>query len=756
MYERRRLTPLTMLLLILLIGLFATGEALASFDPDDPENRIGGTIRARVNGKSLYFPTLKSDISATIEGDLATIKIEQSFLNPTDIPLNATYLFPLNREAAVHSMIMETARERIRAVIKKKAEAKATFDKAKRAGKTAALLVQHRPNMFVQNLANLMPGETLKIVLKYSMSVPRIDGAYELVVPLVVGPRFTPKKQPRPHLVRNGDDAAPVEEKSGQWSFEKSPAYPQVSGLTIPDQVEKDRVSIRIKLKSAFKIADVMSKTHALHVEGEERARTITLADGRTIDNRDFVLRYRLAGRSVEAGVLSHADRRGHFFSLLLEPPAVAAEKDITPREMVFVLDTSGSMSGQPMEASRIFMRAAIKSLRPTDSFRIIRFSNDTGEFSAQPVTATASGKRAGIRYVNSLPTGGGTYIPAAIRRAFAPPVQPGTLRLVTFLSDGYIGNEAEVLRLINRDIGSARIYAFGVGSAVNRYLLAEMARAGRGKARFIDPGENVDEVAVKLAADLEAPLLTDIRINWGDLDVTGVTPQEIPDLFAGDSIRIMARSTRKLAPGRHTLTIEALSRGRKARMPVRFMITAPDDEEGETLDSNPLPLIWARATIAEIMRRLTMPVERRPHGESDENLQAHVTRLGLDFSLMTQWTSFVAVSEKVANPRPEMARDTAVPLNQVRGVSGKAYPQQKAPAAHPAPRPGRLPVMQKARSIIQGHQVLTVAQNAPAGGGQSFGFGGSSAPEPGTTGAMILLLLMMLSGWMWHRRQNV
>ena len=550
MYERRRLTPLGILFLSFFISLFAIGEALALFNKALPEDEIGGSIRAQINGKAFYFPTMKSDVSVAIEGDLATITIEQTFLNPADLPLNASYLFPLNKDAAVHFMQMEVGDERITAVIKKKAEARTTFEQAKRSGKSAALLNQHRPNMFTQELANLMPGEPIKIILKYSMAVPRIDGAYELVVPLVVGPRFTPKKRPVPQVVREEQAELPAAKNSGQWSFAKSPAYPEVSGLTIPDQVAKDRVSIRIDLKSAFPIKQINSATHLLLVEGVGQDKTITLAKGRTIDNRDFVLRYELSGRSIEAGVLAHHDERGHFFSLLVEPPKVPLIKDIRPREMVFVLDTSGSMSGQPMEASKVFMRHAIQSLRSNDYFRIIRFSSDTGEFSARPVRATLLNQLAGIKYVNSLMAGGGTQIPAAIDRAFAVKQQPGTLRLVTFLSDGYIGNEARVLQLITRNIGDARIYAFGVGTSVNRYFLAEMARVGRGFARFIDPSEDVNEVAVGLAARLEAPLLTDIEVDWGNLNVTGVTPGMIPDLFKGGSIRVMARSKDPLKPG--------------------------------------------------------------------------------------------------------------------------------------------------------------------------------------------------------------
>lgn len=540
--------------------------------------------------------------------------------------------------------------------------------------------------------------------------------------------------------------------KSGQWSFSKPPVYPGVSGLTIPDSVEKDRVSIHLDLRAAFPIKNIKSATHQLLIVGDEQQKTATLAEGRTIDNRDFVLRYELAGRSIEAGLLAHYDERGHFFSLLVEPPNAPDVKDITPREMVFVLDTSGSMSGLPMEASKTFMRHAINSLRPDDYFRIIRFSNNTGEFSARPVQATLLNKMAGIKYVNSLMAGGGTEVPAAIERAFAVKQQPGTLRLVTFLSDGYIGNEADVLYLINRDIGDARIYAFGVGTSVNRFLLAEMARAGHGMARFIDPTEDVNEVAVALAARLEAPLLIDIEVDWGELGVTGITPHQIPDLFKGGSVRLMARSMDKLVPGStHTITIKGKSNGGKASMPVTF--TVPSEQSDDSISA--LPLIWARTTIADHMRSLETPQQLRYSSLGNAKIVELVTKLGLDFSLMTQWTSFVAVSDKIVNEIPENTVDTSVPLNQVMGVSKHAYSKKNDPAIAPVPAHRQLPRQQKAQVIQQPTHKQNFAQNGLIRSNPSFGFGGSSTPEPGALGGMLLLALMMLSALIWHKRRE-
>ena len=660
---------------------------------DDRE--LGGTVTATVDGRQVHFPALETDITADIQGDLATVTVVQTFANPTAVPLNATYLFPLNKDAAVHAMRMEVGDEIVTATIMKKEEAKQTFETAKKEGKAAALLVQHRPNMFTQDIANLMPGLPVKVTLEYTQAAPRIDGAYELVVPLIVGPRYNPAAPSA--QVAGDDDIIP----SGEWRVDAPPAYPDVAGLTIPDTIDRDRVSIRVNLVSGFDIEAVTSATHAVVTQGTETARTVTLADGRTIDNKDFVLRYRLAGRTTKAGFLTHKDRRGGFFSLLIEPPEAPEAKDITPREMVFVLDTSGSMSGMPIEASKTFMSHALANLREGDYFRIIRFGSNASEFTAQPVRATAANVQSGLAFVRSLSANGGTEIPKAIDKAFGMRQAAGTMRIVVFLSDGYIGNEAEVLRRISNLIGEARIYAFGVGTGVNRYLLAEMARKGRGFARFVDPTEDGHVSAVAMAGKLESPVLTDIEIDWGGLAAGQVSPAVIPDLFAGDSIRVQGRFT---GTGRQTVTVRGLVNGRRAEMPVTVDLPSAEG----TPESAGIPLIWARSQIAEHMRVMTTQPNLRDPARSNEAIEKDVTELGLRFSLATRWTSFVAVSEKIVNSEPALTGSADVPLPMVDGVTESAY------GARQASLPTRY----------------------------AGNFSGGSTPEPGVLGGLAVLTL--------------
>lgn len=677
---------------------------------------LGGTIEATDNGKIINFPLLKSDYSAKIEGDLVTVTLKQTFENPSDKPLNATYLFPLNENAAVQRMVMEVGDERITAKIQRIEEAKATFEQAKQQGKAASLLTQHRPNMFTQDIANLMPNLPVQVTLTYSHSLPKVDGQYELVLPLVVGPRYQPAGAgvaPTP--------AADVNSKTkfGQWEVEKLPAYAPVAGLNSPDIIDKDRVSIHVELNSSLPIEDLSSATHTIH---EERAsnnhRLIELANGKTIDNKDFVLRYRLSGAATQAGLLAHKDERGGFFSLQIEPPATPAVKDVAAREMVFVLDTSGSMSGEPIAASKKFMLHALHNLHPNDYFRIVRFSNNASEFTAEPVAATPENIKQGLAYVESLTADGGTEAMTAVTQAFSKPAKDNTMRIVVLLTDGYIGNESDVLKLTAEKMGASRIYALGVGTSVNRFLLEEMARTGRGFARFINPTEKSDDVAIQLATKLESPVLTDIQIDWGDFKVSEVTPN-IPDLFAGGAVRIQGKYSES---GKHTIKINGLVNGRKAQLPVTIELPEASNDK-----DNPIPVLWAREQIAEAMRQINTPSHLRIQPVNDTELKNKVVDLGLNFELSTQWTAFVAVSEKIVNQHPDQAQHSDVPLPMVDGVTEKAYGETQttinAPTAAAAP--------------------ITLAQN----------FAGGAAPEPVTLGSLCLIALMGF--WTWYRHQT-
>ena len=703
------------------------------------EESLGGRLQAQITGETVFLPNLQTDIEADIQGNLVTVSVRQTFINPSNTPINASYLFPLNQNAAVYEMTMEVGEERLRAEIQRIEEARANFQKAQREGRSAALLSQHRPNMFSQDVANLMPGLPIVVTLRYVQIVPKIDAAYELVIPLVVGPRYQPANATGPMLSQDSldDELQPLPVAQidlqqsnpagvarwqmdappglaggatssnskmtfGRWEVQELPAYPPVAGLELPSEIAADRVELSIQLHSGIVIQQAHSPSHHLLQEQiSPQHWQFSLSSQRTFANRDFVLRYQLAGNSIQAGVLSYWDEQDQqgYFSLLLEPPAQPVAAQINPREVVFVLDCSGSMAGLPMAASKALASTMLERLRPDDYFRIIRFSDSATEFSQQPVLATANNIQQGKRYLDVLHGSGGTEMSSGIRQALAAPAASGTVRLVVFLTDGYIGNEFDILRLIKQQLGTARLYSFGVGTSVNRFLLTEMARVGRGFVRIMDPtSEKLSAVVEELAGRLQAPVLTDIRIDWGEFKPLDVTPEPLPDLFAGQSLRILGRYQRpsnetSYDTGHYTINVHGQVAGQTARLPLQIKLSESNPDDASSADQSigrSLPLNWARARIKQAMHQLSTPPGLRPDNISDDTLKQQIIQLGLEHALVTQWTAFVAVSERIYNPNSQATPTLPVPLSQVAGVSELAYgkkPSNKSTLpAPPAP----------------------------------------------------------------------
>jgi Ca-activated chloride channel homolog len=678
-----------------LIALAAA--SLAHGEPGD----VGPSLTAIVDGREVALPVLKVDVAARIQGDLATVTITQTFANEYSVPIHARYVFPLPSDAAVYAMRLVSGDRMIEAEIRPKPEARAVYESAKRRGNQAALLEQHRPNVFTQEVANLVPGAPIRVELEYAHAVEKSGGDYRFHVPTVVGPRYLPP-------AHQGDDAGtPTREprepgepealEVGAWNL------PASAPVASPESVDRARVGLRIELDAGMPIRSLASPTHRIAIDrpDEERA-VIGLADDRMPDDRDFELHYRLAGDTIAAGATAYAQAGGGFVSLLLEPPERVADQAVARREMVYVLDCSGSMAGTPIEASKRFMRKSLAALRPGDSFRIIRFSDSANEWSASPVDATPDAIAAGLAYVDGLEGEGGTEMASGIRAAFAPPVAPGTLRLVVFLTDGYIGNDIEIVRLLESRRGDARLFSFGVGSGVNRYLIQEMARVGRGAARIVRPDEDADAAADELTQRLASPVLTDIEIEWGGAPVEDVYPSQVPDLFAGQTVRVMAHY---LEPGRHRVVIRGRVAGRSVALPVELDLPATNTG---SLDRSALPILWARSQVEDLMIEYLSPASGQAQRDS---IEREVTELGLAHRLATQWTSFVAVAKVVVNPGGE-GSDADVAVPQAHGVPDSAYP------------PGAL-----------------VAGNA--------GFTGHAGPEPASWLAL-LAIAAVASLWRW------
>ncbi|MBX3277739.1 MAG: VWA domain-containing protein [Acidobacteria bacterium] len=589
-------------------------------------------------------PLKHTDVKAQVSGSLARVTVTQQFTNPLNESIEAVYAFPLPSTAAVDDMTMVIGERRVRGSIKRREEARAIYEAARNSGRTAALLDQERPNIFTQSVANILPGAEIKIEISYVEVMKYEEGSYEFVFPMVVGPRYIP--------------GAPTGKQAGGWAPDTD-RVPDASRITPP--VARERaghdLSLQMEVEAGVPIDSIASGSHEVDLTrtGASSAR-VCLKNRATIPNKDFRLKIDVAGRKIGDAILSHHDDRGGFFSMILQPPDRVDIKDVRPKELVFVLDTSGSMYGFPIEKAKETMKLALDGLYPQDTFNLITFAGDTHVLFPAPVAATAENLRRAQEFLASRKGGGGTEMMKAIRAALDPSDSQEHVRIVCFMTDGYVGNDFEIISEIQRH-PNARIFSFGIGGSVNRFLLDKMAEEGRGEVEYVALNDDGSAAARRFHERVRQPLLTDIQIDWGGLSVADVYPRRIPDLFSAKPVVVVGRYT---APGRGRVRLEGRIAGQffSREIPVEFRENRPEHDVLATL--------WARSRVEDLMGQDYMGMQR---GTAREEIRESIVRLGIDFRLMTQFTSFVAVEERIVTEGGKPRR-IEVPVEMPEGVS--------------------------------------------------------------------------------------
>ncbi len=486
------------------------------------------------NGKPKALCPLKhTDVKAQISGFLSRVVVTQEFENPFKEKIEAVYTFPLPQNAAVDDMTMIVGDRTVRGKVLRREEAQAVYEAAKSNGQTASLLDQERPNIFTQSVANILPGEQIKITISYVETLKYEDGSYEFVFPMVVGPRYVPGSP----TGAQGTGFAP--------DTNQVPDASRVTPQPVPEGMRAGHdVSIDVALDAGVPIDVLDSKTHDVSVERpDDRRAIVRLKDQAAIPNKDFILRYDVAGRKIEDALLTHASDKGGFFTLILQPPDRVTAEDVMPKELVFVLDTSGSMSGFPIEKAKETMKLALDNLYPYDTFNLITFSGDEHILFPEPVPATKENLAKAQAFLESRTGGGGTEMMKAIKASMDPSDAQGHVRIVVFMTDGYVGNDMEIIGEVQKH-PNARVFAFGIGSSVNRFLLDNMARYGRGEVEYVGLNDDGSASARRMYERVRNPLLTDISIDWNGLPVAEVYPKTVPDLFSAKPVILTGRYT--------------------------------------------------------------------------------------------------------------------------------------------------------------------------------------------------------------------
>ena len=637
------------------LWVIARADDLGAPSPPPEQDAVYPSLRAKPPGavEEIPLPLTHTDVQASIVGYIASVRVMQQYQNPYDQKIEAVYVFPLPQDAAVNEFVMTIGERRIRGIIRERAEAERTYAEAKQQGYVASLLTQERPNIFTQSVANIEPGKAIDVELVYFNPLAYHDGEYEFVFPMVVGPRFNPPGS------TNGIGAVP----RGGYGASGQPT--EVHYLA-PSERSGHDIALNVDLDAGMPIETLGSPTHAIQTTPISASRRqVALSALDTIPNRDFVLRYRVAGSEVKTAFLTHRDERGGFFTLMLEPPAALSAQSRAPVELVFVLDCSGSMSGEPLAIAKQVAERALRRLGPDDTFQIIQFSMNASQLGAAPIAATPQNVERGVAYLRSLNSEGGTMMIEGIKAALEFPHDPRRLRVVSFMTDGFIGNEDEILAAIHERLGAARIFSFGIGSSTNRYLLERMALMGHGAVAYVGLDEGSQRAVDAFYERIAHPALTDLRIDWGGMQVSDVYPATLPDLFVGRPVVVTGRYS-------GTLPASIAVSGRAAGAPHQIVIPLAADP---TAQRPALASVWARMKIADLEDRATY--------EDPAALGEEIQTVALQYGLMSAYTAFVAVD---SSHRTEGTQGTtvAVPVPVPAGVPYETtVPDGEASAVH-------------------------------------------------------------------------
>ncbi len=586
----------------------------------------GGLLRIDPKGTPAPCPLKSTDVKAEISGFVARVTVTQEYVNPLEEKIEAVYIFPLPANSAVDDMTLLIGERKVKGTVKRREEARAIYEAARSRGQMAGLLDQERPNIFMQSVANIPPKAAVKVVISYVETLKYEEGSYEFGFPMTVGPRYIPAGLPNAERI-----APPVAPKGVRAGHD---------------------IAIQMKLDAGLAIEALQSPTHEVAVERPSATQALIRLNRKTeIPNKDFLLRYDISGKKIQDAVIAHRAGRGGFLTLLLQPPERVTVEDVTPKELVFVLDTSGSMSGFPIEKAKETMKLAIAGLYPRDTFNLITFAGDTFVLFPEPVPATPANVARALQFLEGRRGSGGTEMMKAIRTALAPSDETGKIRIVCFMTDGFVGNDREIVDAI-RTYRNARVFSFGIGSSVNRFLLDKMAETGRGEVEYVGLQEDGSAAARRFHERVRNPLLTDVTVEFAGLPVTDVYPARIPDLFSAKPVLIHARYG-GAAQGVVRLRGKMSGRDVVREMNVSLPATEPAHDTMATL--------WARAKIDSLMANDWS-------GNSTE-IREQVTKLGVDFKLMTQYTSFVAVEERIVTEPGKAPRRVEVPVEIPEGV---------------------------------------------------------------------------------------
>ena len=652
------------------------------------------------------LPLLLTSADVKIAGVIADVTVTQIYKNEGTQPLEAIYVFPGSTRAAVYGMTMTVGDRTIVAKIQEKQQAKQTYETAKKAGKTASLLEQHRPNVFQMSVANILPGDNIRVELKYTELLAPTSGVYEFVYPTVVGPRYSNQAAATAPESEQWVANPYIPEKSAKELTEEPPYLfditthlstgiplqmvncsshdvkidyqnPSAAAISLSEEVMIEKISkmpperLSVVKQALFDLygedfGNLPLFYQRILAAGTASAQPIETEQARTVKefggNRDYVLRYRLADKNIESGLLLYKGESENFFLLMVQPPANVTSQVIPPRDYVFIMDVSGSMQGFPIDTSKTLLRNLISGLRPTDTFNVVLFAGASAVMAEQSLPATAENIEKAMRTIDQQQGGGGTELLPALRQALALPRSEGVSRSIVIATDGFVNVETEAFDLIRSNLNQANMFAFGIGSSVNRFLIEGLARVGMGEPFVVLKPEEAAEKAEQFRRYVQSPVLTQIQWEADGFEVYDVEPLSIPDVLAERPILLFGK-------WQGTPTGQISVRGASGIGEYRQTFAVSDAKMDDTHAA--LRYLWAR-------KRIELLGDYNKLSANDARVK-EMTNLGLAYNLLTEYTSFVAVDEVVRRTTDNL-RTVKQPLPLPQGVSNAAIGVHKTP----------------------------------------------------------------------------
>ena len=623
------------------------------------------------------LPLKSTSAKVVIAGVIADVKVTQVYRNTGTKALEAIYVFPGSTRSAVYGMTMTIGERVLKAQIKERGQARVDYEQAKQQGRSASLLEQHRPNVFQMNVANILPGDEIRVELSYTELLVPNEGTYAFVYPTVVGPRY-----------------------AGRAGTESSTGETWVANpYTHAGEKPATTFGLEVKLSAGLPIQRMSCDTHKTSIAYDGKAEaTLRLDPGESQGgNRDVIVKYQLAGNAVQSGLLLDQGKDENTFLLMAQPPKRVTPKDLPPREFVFIMDVSGSQMGFPIEVSKVLMQEMIQGLRPQDLFNVMVFEGSAALWSPASQHATPEHAQQALAFVRAQNGGGGTELGSAMRKALGLPRVPGISRTFVVSTDGYISADGQVFDIIRKNLGSANLFTFGIGSSVNRHLIEGMAHAGQGEAFVITRPEQAAAEAEKFRAYVSSPVLTNLKLTTHGFAIEELEPMQLPDVLADRPVICLGKWK---GEAKGTVTLSGVSGA--GPWSQTFDVGQVKDRHHGALRQ-----LWAR-------QRIQMLSDYDQFGQ-DEGRKAEVTRLGLSYHLLTAYTSFVAIDTQVRNagghsttvtqplPMPEGVSDAAVGVpggmsgGVVGGVVGGVMSRSSMAYAPPPPM-----MSAKAQAVVE------------------------------------------------------